>query len=196
MTYRRGVLKIGLALLVLLDCAAPQSAFPRPATREDAARAAIHPVSTDTETRAWLSRVPVTQSFPPDFTDTLRGQAPAFIIEMSTAPGCAPCADLWSKLGLFHRQYGWQIRVITGDEALLRSGRLGLPWVGHPVAWVRPVNDSNRIIPVAIGTDHPPNLARNAYLAAKMLTGVRVDVGVRAFSKFTGIVAAARGRAP
>ena len=73
---------------------------------------------------------------------------------------------------------------------MLRSGRLGLPWVGHPVAWVRPVADSNRIIPVAIGTDHAPNLARNLYLAAKMLTGVKPAVGVRGMAKFTGIVAA------
>ena len=62
--------------------------------------------------------------------------------------------------------------------------------MGHPVAWVRPVSDPNRIIPVAIGTDHEPNLARNLYLAAKMLTGVKPTVGVRGMSKFTGIVAA------
>lgn len=74
---------------------------------------------------------------------------------------------------------------------MLRSGRLGLPWVGHPVAWVRPISDPNRIIPIAIGTDHVPNLARNIYLAAKMLTGVRAAVGVRALSKFTGIVGTA-----
>src|SRR3546814_8262592 len=71
---------------------------------------------------------------------------------------------------------------------MLRSGRLGLPWIGHPVAWVRPMNDTNRIIPIAVGTDHAPNLARNLYLAAKMLTGVRPAVGVRALSKFTGLV--------
>ena len=74
---------------------------------------------------------------------------------------------------------------------MIRSGRLGLPWVGHPVAWVRPLADPNRIIPVAIGTDHSANINRNLYLAAKMQTGVRVAVGVRAMSKFTGIVGAA-----
>ncbi|MCY1187194.1 hypothetical protein D9M73_281460 [compost metagenome] len=63
-----------------------------------------------------------------------------------------------------------------------------MPWVGHPVAWARPVGDDTRVVPVAIGTDHSPNLARNLYLAAKMLTGVRPAVGVRAMSKFTGIV--------
>jgi hypothetical protein len=75
---------------------------------------------------------------------------------------------------------------------MLRSGRLGLPWVGNPVAWVRPIADPNRMVPVAIGTDHSVNLARNTYLAAKMLTGVRVAVGVRAMSKFTGIVSPGR----
>lgn len=71
---------------------------------------------------------------------------------------------------------------------MLRSGRLGLPWVGHPVAWVRPVSDPHRIVPIAIGTDLAPNLARNLYLAAKMLTGVKPAVGVRGMAKFTGIV--------
>src|SRR3546814_13786176 len=41
--------------------------------------------------------------------------------------------------------------------------RLGLPWVGHPVAWVRATNDPNRVIPIAIGTDPSVNLARNIY---------------------------------
>src|SRR3546814_19059028 len=63
-----------------------------------------------------------------------------------------------------------------------------LPWVGHPVAWVRATNDPNRVIPIAIGTDHSVHLARNIYLAVKMMTGVRPDVGVRAMAKFTGIV--------
>ena len=71
---------------------------------------------------------------------------------------------------------------------MLRSGRLGLPWVGDPVVWVRPIADPDRIVPVAIGTDLLPNLARNIYLATKMLTGVRAQVGVRAMAKFTGIV--------
>jgi len=71
---------------------------------------------------------------------------------------------------------------------LLRSARLGLPWIGHPVAWVRPLTDPNRMIPIAIGTDHDVNVARNGYLAAKMLAGVRVAVGLRAMSKYTGIV--------
>lgn len=48
------------------------------------------------------------------------------------------------------------------------------------------------MIPVAIGTDLDANLTRNIYLAAKMLTGVRPAVGVRAMAKFTGIVGAAR----
>ncbi|PKP99004.1 MAG: hypothetical protein CVT74_09185 [Alphaproteobacteria bacterium HGW-Alphaproteobacteria-13] len=158
--------------------------------REQAARAAIHPVATTAEMNAWLARVPVTRAFPPNFAEELRGAGGAFVVEMSTAPGCHPCADLWPKLHDLGRRYGWQVRAIGADEALLRSGRFGLPWVGHPVAWVRPVKDANRIIPIAIGTDHAPNLARNLYLSAKMLTGVRAAVGVRALSKYTGIVGA------
>lgn len=164
------------------------AAWAQPVTREQAMRAAIHPVATDGEMREWLGRVPVTRDWPPDFAQVLTGQAPAYLVEMSTAPGCIPCADLWTKLGALSRRYGWQVRTISAQEAMLRSGRLGLPWVGHPVAWVRPVADQGRIIPVAIGTDHAPNIARNLYLAAKMLTGVKPGVGVRGMSKFTGIV--------
>ncbi|NLS25061.1 hypothetical protein S2M10_00240 [Sphingomonas sp. S2M10] len=159
-------------------------------TREQAMRAAIHPVATQSEMREWLARVPVTRDWPPDFAETLKGQAPTFIIEMSTAPGCIPCADLWTRLGALGVSYRWQVRTIGAQEAMVRSGRLGLPWVGHPVAWVRPIADQGRIIPIAIGTDHAPNLARNLYLATKMLTGVKPAVGVRGMSKFTGIVGA------
>ena len=164
------------------------SASAQTVAREDAMRAAIHPVGDAKTMQAWLSRVPLTREFPDDFTATLRGHGAAFVIEMTTTPGCAPCGDLWSKLNGLGARYGWQVRTISAQEAMIRSGRLGLPWVGHPVAWVRPVSDENRVVPVAIGTDHAPNLARNLYLAAKMLTGVRPAVGVRAMSKFTGIV--------
>lgn len=157
-------------------------------TRKQAIRAAIHPVSTKADLRSWLGRVPLTRQFPPDLVDTLRGQSSHYVIEMTTAPGCLPCADLWARLGQLGRRYGWQVRTISGQDAMLRSGRLGLPWVGHPVAWVRPISDPNRVVPVAIGTDLEPNLTRNIYLAAKMLTGVRPAVAVRAMSKFTGIV--------
>lgn len=183
------MMRFALALLApifVVPAAAAQGV-----TREAAARAAVHPVATMAETNGWLARVPVTRAFPPDLAETLKGQRGVFIIEMSTAPGCVPCADLWTKLGSLRSRYGWEVRAIGEQEAMLRSGRLGLPWVGHPVAWVRPATDQNRIIPVAIGTDHPPNLARNLYLAAKMLTGVRPAVGVRALSKFTGIVGVA-----
>jgi hypothetical protein len=158
------------------------------ATQQDARRAAIHPVREVAAMRGWLARVPVTKQFPPDLTDTLRGQAPLYVIEMTTAPGCIPCADLWAQLSMLRARYGWQVRTISGQDALLRSGRLGLPWVGHPVAWVRPLADPDRMIPIAVGTDHASNLARNLYLAAKMLNGVRPAVAVRAMSKFTGIV--------
>ncbi|WP_339348638.1 hypothetical protein [uncultured Sphingomonas sp.] len=159
--------------------------------RQDVARrAAIHPVATVADMRAWLARVPVTRAFPPDFTASLRAQASLFAIEMTTAPGCVPCADAWRKLGSFRARYGWQVRVLGRDEALLRSGRLGLPWVGHPVIWVRPLADPTRIVPIAVGTDHDANLARNAWLATRMLTGLRPQTGLRAMAKFTGIVGA------
>lgn len=164
------------------------SASAQTVSREDAMRAAIHPVGDAKTMQAWLSRVPLTRDFPDDFTATLRGQGAALVIEMTTMPGCVPCGDLWTKLTALGARYGWQVRTISAQEAMIRSGRLGLPWVGHPVAWVRPVSEDSRVIPVAIGTDHAPNLARNLYLAAKMLTGVRPAVGVRAMSKFTGIV--------
>jgi hypothetical protein len=162
----------------------------QPVPRDAAARAAVHPVATATDLMAWLARVPRTRAFPPDFAETLRGQSSLYVIEMTTAPDCLPCADLWTRLGTLRARYGWQARTISGQEALLRSGRLGLPWIGHPVAWVRPLTDPSRMIPIAIGTDHDVNIARNAYLAAKMLTGVRVAVGLRAMSKYTGIVGA------
>lgn len=178
---------IGVFVFVAMGMAAVPAGSKAP-SREQAMRAAIHPVATQAEMRTWLARVPVTRDWPPDFAETLRGEAPAFTVEMSTAPGCLPCANLWATLGTVGQRYGWKVRTITSQEAMLRSGRLGLPWVGHPIAWVRPIDDQNRIIPVAIGTDHAPNLARNLYLAAKMLTGVNPAVGVRGMSKFTGIV--------
>lgn len=171
-------------------------AFAQPVTREQAMRAAIHSIATEAEMREWLARVPMTRDWPPDFAETMKGQDPTFIVEMSTAQDCIPCADLWTQLGMLGQRYGWKVRTIGSQEAMLRSGRLGLPWVGHPVAWVRPVSDANRIIPVAIGTDHASNLARNLYLAAKMLTGVKPSVGVRGMSKFTGIVGAPATKAP
>lgn len=183
--------------LIIGLVAAPITAFSptvaaAPIAREDAKRAAIHPVATAIDMQRWLTRVPRTRDFPPDFAATLSGYASLYTIEMSTAPGCLPCGDLWSKMSLFQARYHWQVRTISSQEALLRSGRLGLPWVGHPVAWVRPLSDPNRIIPIAIGTDHAENLARNAYLAAKMLTGVRPDVGLRVMAKYTGIVGTPR----
>jgi hypothetical protein len=173
-----------LAPLMLL----PGSVLAQQAERDVARQAAIHPVSRAADMRLWLSRVPVTRDFPTDFDTMLRGQASLYVIEMSTAPGCLPCGDLWTKLLAFRGRYGWQVRTLRPDEAALRSGRLGLPWVGNPVAWVRPLADPGRMVPIAIGTDHGANIARNAWLAARMLTGARAAVGVRAMSKFTGIV--------
>ncbi|WP_336974972.1 hypothetical protein [Sphingobium aromaticiconvertens] len=187
----RGLILLGIPGLVI----GMGSASAQTVSREDAMRAAIHPVGDAKTLQAWLSRVPVTRDFPDDFTTTLRGHGAAFIIEMTTSPGCIPCGDLWTKLAALGARYGWQVRTIGSQEAMIRSGRLGLSWVGHPVAWVRPMADDARVVPVAIGTDHSPNLARNLYLAAKMLTGVRPDVGVRAMSKFTGIVGLSAKRA-
>jgi len=181
----RLVFLLGIPGLVITSgtCATAQTI-----TRQDAMRAAIHPVPDQATMQAWLTRVPVTREFPDDLSATLSGEGQAFVIEMSTSARCVPCGDLWVKLVTLGRRYGWKVQTITPTEAMIRSGRLGLPWVGHPVAWARPVADENRVVPIAIGTDHAPNLARNLYLAAKMLTGVRPAVGVRAMSKFTGIV--------
>ena len=181
----RLVVLIGIPGLVI---ATGSAAAAQSVTREQAMRAAIHPVADNNSMRAWLSRVPMTRDFPDDFNATLRGQGPAFVIEMTTTPGCVPCGDLWNKLAALGQRYGWQVRTISAQEAMIRSGRLGLPWVGHPVSWARPIADAGRVVPIAIRTDHSANLARNLYLAAKMLTGVRPAVGVRAMSKFTGIV--------
>lgn len=181
----RVVILLGIPALMI---ATGSAAAAQTVTRAQAMRAAIHSVADNETMQTWLSRVPVTRDFPDDFDATLRGQSPAFIIEMTTSPGCVPCGDLWTKLAALGTRYGWRIRTIGAQEAMIRSGRLGLPWVGHPVAWARPITDAGRVVPIAIGTDHGPNLARNIYLAAKMLTGVRPAVGVRAMSKFTGIV--------
>lgn len=185
---RCGRVRLATMLMILGSLALPAMADAQQVSREVAMRAAVHPVSTSADMHLWLSRVPVTRDFPPDFQTMLRDQASLYVIEISTAPGCLPCGDLWAKLQAFRAHYGWQVRTIGAQEAMLRSGRLGLPWVGNPVAWIRPATDPNRMVPIAIGTDHEVNIARNAWLAARMLTGARAAVGVRAMSKFTGIV--------
>ncbi|WP_262503670.1 hypothetical protein [Sphingobium xenophagum] len=174
--------------MLTISVQTPAMAAAQQADRDLARRAAIHPVSTHADMRLWIARVPVTRDFPADFETMLRGQASLYTIDMSTASACLPCGDLWSKLEAFRARYGWQVRTIGAQEAMLRSGHLGLPWVGNPVAWVRPFADPNRMVPIAIGTDHSANIGRNAWLAARMLTGTRAAVGVRAMSKFTGIV--------
>ncbi|KMS58333.1 hypothetical protein V473_09500 [Sphingobium cupriresistens LL01] len=183
MTFRAA-----LALCVMAITAAPLGAASP--SRADAARAAIHPVASEAAMRRWLGRVPRTTDYPPDFEATMRGQGSAILIEMSSSPGCLPCGDLWGKFARLKARYGISVRTIAKSEAMLRSGRLGLPWIGHPVAWLRPVGDPNRLIPIAVGTDLEANLARNIYLGVKMQTGVRPAVGVRAMAKFTGIVGA------
>ena len=110
---------LACTLAVFLAGASPASA--QPVTREQAMRAAIHPVATEAGMRQWLARVPVTRNWPPDFAETMKGQGPAFIVEMSTAPGCVPCADLWNRLGALGQRYGWKVRTIGSQEAMLRS---------------------------------------------------------------------------
>lgn len=183
-----------IALLGTLPFSVHAQVERRAPDRAAAARASIHPVSSTREMQSWLARVPRTVNYPPDFEAALKGQGPAFIIEMSTSPSCLPCGDLWTKLHALKVRYGLTVRPIGEDEAMLRSGRLGLPWIGHPVAWLRPVSDEARILPIAIGTDHAANFARNIYLGIKMQTGVRAAVGVRAMAKFTGIVASGAGQ--
>lgn len=178
---------------VMVTCSQP--ALAREPTREEAMRAAIHPVTTVPQMDLWLSRVPMTREFPPDFWETLASAGSASVIEMTTAPGCLPCGDMWTKLNAFRARYHWRVSTVSGQEAMLRSGRLGLPWVGFPVVWVRPLSDNTRTIPIAIGTDHGVNLARNAYLATKMLAGVKPEVALRAMAKFTGIVGVPAGGA-
>ena len=185
---RLGQARFAWGLLMVALAQTPTMVAAQKTDRDLARHAAIHPVSTAVDMRRWLARVPVTRDFPTDFDAMLRGQAALYSIEMSTSPGCLPCGDLWTKLSTFRARYGWQVRTLGQEEAMLRSGRLGLPWVGNPVAWVRPLADPNRMVPIAIGTDHGANIARNAWLAARMLTGTRAAVGVRAMSKFTGIV--------
>lgn len=180
-------------ILALIAVPGPRAAsVAQASSRSLAAQAAIHPVADAAAMGQWLGRVPPTRDFPPDLASSLRGQAAAFVVEMSSTPGCIPCDDLWARLLRFRTRYGWRVAVIGSAEAMLRSGRFALPWVGHPVAWVRPLTDPSRLIPVAIGTDLDANVTRNIYVATKMLTGVRPAVGVRAMAKFTGIVGAAR----
>ena len=178
-----------VALWPLALLAIPAQAPAAGNDRVKAERAAIHPVTQARELNAWLARVPRTREFPSDLDATLRAEAQTFVVEVSSAPGCLPCGDLWARLLRFGHAYGWQVRTIPSSEALVRSGRLGLPWVGHPVLWVRPANDPVRLVPAAIGTDHDENLRRNIYLAAKIMTGVRPEIGLHAMSKYTGIVA-------
>jgi len=148
------------------------------------------PVSSEAAMQRRLATVPATRDFPADLGLTLRAEASATVVEMSTQADCLPCADAWAKLMTLHRRYGLHIALLDRDEALLRSGRLGLPWLGHPMLWVRPVDAPTRTIPIAIGTDRIENLTRNLYLAVKMLGGVRPAVAVRGMARFTGIVGA------
>jgi hypothetical protein len=184
-----------IAILPMLVLAPTYAAGAEP-DRSLAASAAIHPAATQAEMQVWLARVPQTRDYPPDFDATLKGQGAAFVIEMSTTTGCVPCGDLWTRLLALKSRYRLTVRTIGEPEAMLRSGRLGLPWIGHPVLWLRPVSDSGRTLPMAIGTDHAVNIARNLYLGIKMQTGVRPAVGVRAMAKFTGIVGLPAQSAP
>ena len=192
-----GDLQMAVALVASAAAQMPTATAASAAQASDrAAAAAIHPVSTMPQMQAWLARVPRTRDFPSDFEQSLRGEARLFVIEMTTTPNCLPCGHMWSTLSGLRSRYAFELRTISREQALLRSGALGLPWVGHPVAWVRPVGDEQRTVPIAVGADHGVNLARNIYLAFKMLAGVRPAVGLRAMAKFTGIVGATVPRRP
>src|SRR3546814_9175022 len=88
-------------------------------------RAAIHPVADPAAMQAWLSRVPLTRDFQPDFSATLNGDAPAFVVEMTTSPQCSPCADLWAKLQILRRQSGLNVVVIGRARCVDEVGRDG-----------------------------------------------------------------------
>lgn len=161
-------------------------------TAAEARAAAIHPITTAQELSWWLSRVPATKDYPPSFAEEMRAFAKLNRIEMSSRPGCLACDAMWARLVLVQQRYGIKVSVISENDAKLRAGRLGMPWVGSPIVWLRPVSDDLRSIPIAVGVDHAVNVSRNAYLASKMLTGVKPAVAVRGMSKFTGIVAGGR----
>jgi hypothetical protein len=171
-----------LALAAGLSCCVTSDAAGANAAR------AIHPVASPAALKARLALVPLTRQYPPDFVETLKSQGPAYLIETTSEPGCVPCADTWAKLQDLADRYGLQVRVLSREEAIVRSGKFGLPWVGHPVVWVRARADDRRTVPVAIGTDHEANIARNVYLAFKMIRGVRPAIAVRGMARFTGIV--------
>ena len=75
----------------------------------------------------------VVEALGPEVNDLAVGDH-VVLVFMPSCGGCIPCADLWIRLGTLGQRYGWKVRTIGSQEAMLRSGRLGLPWVGHPVA--------------------------------------------------------------
>ena len=87
-------LRASIALLGALPLPVHAQVERRAPDRTQAARAAIPPVSSASEMQSWLTRVPRTVDYPPDFEAVLKGHGSAFVIEMSTAPGCLPCGDL------------------------------------------------------------------------------------------------------
>src|SRR3546814_11446673 len=86
-------------------------------------RAAIHPVADPAAMQAWLSRVPLTRDFPPAFSATLKGDAPAFVVEMTTSPQCPHCADLWAKLQLLRLKSGWNVACLAREDTGSAAGR-------------------------------------------------------------------------
>ena len=81
-------------LFVLAAIIAPWTAAQaRSPSRDDAMRAAIHPVATSAAMQTWLARVPVTRDFPADFAATLAQQAPLYVIEMTTNPCSRRCRE-------------------------------------------------------------------------------------------------------
>ena len=72
---RCGRVRLATMLMILGSLALPAMADAQQVSREVAMRAAVHPVSTSADMHLWLSRVPVTRDFPPDFQTMLRDQA-------------------------------------------------------------------------------------------------------------------------
>jgi len=155
-----------IALLSALPLPAHAQVERRLPDRARAARAAIHPVSSASEMQSWLARVPRTVDYPPDFEAALKGQGSAFVIEMSTAPGCVPCGDLWEKLLRLKVRYGLMVRPLGRDEAaaLLAELLKGVGEVAAPEAWTLERMVVEGLLPLTrqIGGG---SLPRNAYFA-------------------------------
>jgi hypothetical protein len=139
-----------------------------------------------------LALVPVTRDFPPTS-------------DRAAQPGIALCDrdEHGARLHALRRSLGkahiTRALWLAGADHRRTGGHapFGTPGsrVGNPVAWVRPVADPNRMVPIAIGTDHGVNIAQRLSCRPDADRCPRA-VGVRAMSKFTGIVGGGRRPPP